>query len=293
MRFLLPQSMREAVLKAFHNTNLTCHIGRDKMFKLIQNRFYWPGMHEDVNSWVMACEQCRKKKPFPPRNQRKLTPIKCSYPFELIGMDIVGPFKTSKNGNRYILTLIDYFTNWVEAAPIKTQNAEDVADALCNLIITRHGCPSKILTDQGTQFTSALIARLCKKFMIQKLQTSAYHLQTNGKVERFHRFLKNALSLITKPDQTNWDEMLDCCLFAHRITVNRTINETPFFLLYGRDAILPNDLIFNLPERPKTMKDDEEDEDLIDYKFNLLKTFKNAYETISHKRDLEQNCYKL
>ena len=229
--FVLPQTLRETVLKAFHNDNLVCHIGRDKMFKLLKVRYFWPGMHDDIHRWVMACIKCRRKKPYPPRCQGNLIPIKCSYPFEIIGMDIVGPFKTTKNGNRYVLTIIDYFTNWVEAVSLKTISAEAVANAIFSLIITRHGCPSKLLTDQGTQFTSSLIGHLCKKFNIKKLQTSAYHPQSNGKVERFHRFLKNALSLISKPDQTNWDEMLECVLFAHRLTTNRTINETPFFFI--------------------------------------------------------------
>jgi transposase InsO family protein len=114
------------------------------------------------------------------------------------------------------------------------------------MIIIRHGCPSRILTDKGTQFTSGLFKRLCERYHITKVQTSSLHPQTNGKVERFNRYLVNTLSILSNKNQLNWDEMVDYCLFAYRTTINATIEETPFFLLYGRDAVLPQDLLFGI-----------------------------------------------
>ena len=199
----------------------------------------------------------------------------------------MGPFKTTPNGFKYVLTCIDFFTNWVEAAPLKTITADEVADQVFRMIIVRHGCPTNILTDRGTKFCSELFTSLCRKLNINKLFTSPLHPQTNGKVERFHRYLSTALSLIIKPDQSNWDEMLDYCLFAYRTTVNEILNETPFFLLYGRDALLPSDLLF------RTKNNSPEERSVMDYKLELVKTLRKAYDDISVRRERYVNDYKL
>lgn len=103
-----------------------------------------------------------------------------------------------------------------------------------------------VITDQGTQFTSRLFKILCKKFNITKLECSSRHPQTNGKTERFNRFLTNALSTIINQSQSDWDELLDDCLMAYRVTIYNTVQETPYFLLYGIDPNIPNDILYQV-----------------------------------------------
>ena len=112
-----------------------------------------------------------------------------------------------------------------------------MADKFFTNVITRHGCPSQVLTDQGRQFTSALFKNLTVKLGIQKLQTSALHPQDNGKAERFMRFLTDCIATSSQ-DQCEWDEILECCLFTYRTSVHKTIDETPFFFdLWTRCSI--------------------------------------------------------
>ncbi|RNA37030.1 Transposon Ty3-G Gag-Pol poly [Brachionus plicatilis] len=110
---------------------------------------------------------------------------------------------------------VDLSTNWVEACPLCTLEAEVGAIKFYSVIITRHGCPRK-------------------KFSINKLESSSKHPQTYGKTERFNKFLTNALAMLVKECQNNWDELTDDILLANRVTIIMTIKETPFFLLYGR-----------------------------------------------------------
>jgi hypothetical protein len=109
-------------------------------------------MHKDINDWVNACEVCSKVKANQPKSNGLLIPIVTSAPFELIGIDILGPFKVSDEGYEYVLTCIDIYTNWVEAAALRTITADEVCQEFFKLIISRHGCPTKVLTDQGKQF---------------------------------------------------------------------------------------------------------------------------------------------
>jgi transposase InsO family protein len=167
---------------------------------------------------------------------------------------------------------------------MKSLEATEATEQIFKLIITRHGCPTKLLTDQRTQFTSNLNKQFCTKLGIQKIFASAAHPQTNGKVERFNRFLVNALSLLINKGQTNWDEFLDCALFAYRTTVCRTSDETPFFLLYGRDPILPADLIYKPPQLDPNQTIDQ-------YKIQLLATLKGAYELLDTTRNFNIQKY--
>ena len=264
------------------------HVGRDKLYHVLRDRFYWPGMYTDIRRWVSACVKCRQIKDPQPKSHGLLQPIKTTYPFEIVGIDILGPLKTTARGYKYILVFVDYFTNWVEACPLKTLEADEVAERFYSTIIVRHGCPTKVITDQGTQFTAAVFKKLCTKFKIFKLEASAKHPQTNGKTERFIRFLTTALATVIAKDQGNWDLLLDSCLFAYRVTINRTIQETPFFLLYGRDAVLPGDIVFEAPRGRQPVNFD----DLVEYKADLLRRLRHSYEQIEAKLDKEMQYYK-
>ena len=78
---------------------------------------------------------------------------------------------------------------------------------------------------------------------IQKLNTTAYHPQTNGLTERFNHTLAQMLSMYVADNQKDWDVYLPYVLFAYRTTVHETMQEQPFKLLYGREARLPIDVM--------------------------------------------------
>ena len=108
-----------------------------------------------------------------------------SQPFERIAMDIVGPLTRSSRGNRFVLIVCDYATRYPEAVPMKHVDAASVAEELVS-IFSRVGVPKEILTDQGTNFTSHLLAELYKMLHVRPIRTTPYHPQTDGLVERFN-----------------------------------------------------------------------------------------------------------
>ncbi len=106
---------------------------------MLKSRYYWSGMNADISNWVNACKTCSKVKANQPKSNRLLVPIVTSQPFEMVGMDIVGPFKTSTEGFNYILTCYDMYTSWVEADPLKTITAKEMCSAFFKVVIARHG----------------------------------------------------------------------------------------------------------------------------------------------------------
>ena len=130
---------------------------------------------------------------------------------------------------------------------------------------------------------------VCNLFNITHEPTSAYHQSANGKVEKFNDFLNNTLSTVIKDDQSNWDDCIDKCLFTYRVTLNRTLKDNPFYLIYGRDAVLPQDLF--LPINKSQRKVNQKDIDL--YKVDLVKTLKEAYTKLNTTKENERERYKL
>ena len=158
-QLVLPLKCRDAVLKLAHEAPLAGHMGRNKTVKRILQRFYWPGVYRDVAEYCRSCSKCqkadnRKHQPVP------LVPLPVmTEPFSRIAMDIVGPLLRSTRGHKYILVVCDYATRYPEAIPLRSCEAEVIAEELMKLF-SRVGLPKEILTDQGSNFTSQLLQEL-------------------------------------------------------------------------------------------------------------------------------------
>lgn len=113
--------------------------------------------------------------------------------------------------------------------------ATRVADAVVEHIVLRHGCPAKLLSDRGSQFMSNLFKRMSERLGIKKVFSSAYHPQTNGQVERLNRYIACALSAYVSERQDDWDDYLEAIAFAYRTSLIDAIENTPFYLVHGRD----------------------------------------------------------
>jgi hypothetical protein len=155
LQLVIPYQNREYVLRLYHNHELSAvHMAMDKMIFLFKKRFYWNGMISDIKKWVQACPKCVQHKRYQPHQHGLLQPIQSNAPFQKMGADIAGPFKRSIGGNKYILVVIDYFTNWIEAIALKSLEAEETARAFFKAIISRHGCPQLLIIDNGTNCKS-------------------------------------------------------------------------------------------------------------------------------------------
>ncbi len=114
-QLIIPRPLVPDVLEALHNGPGGGHLGLHKSLAKIRDRFYWPHLREDVEDWCRRCTDCAQSKTPSPVARGPLQPSQVGYPMERLALDIFGPLPTSKQGNRYILVVSDYFTRWVEA----------------------------------------------------------------------------------------------------------------------------------------------------------------------------------
>jgi len=286
---IVPLTMRETVMKEYHDNPLGGHLSRDKLLPTLKKRFYWNNMDKYVQDYTRRCLACALVKSNANPKHGLLRPITVTRPFQLVGVDIA-IMRISETGYRYILVTIDYFTNWVEAIPMKNQTSEECIKAFFKSVVSRHGCPEEIMSDSGTQFMSGDFLKFSTNFNIKQRQSSPHSHQANGKIEKFIRFLKHALALLTNQKMKHkWDEVLDHCLFIYRTSHNRMLNDTPFYLINGRDAILPQDLAMNVTT---TNLRKNKNNGNTTYQKQMAETLKEAYEKLIQHKAKEQSKYK-
>jgi len=162
-------------------------------------------------------------------------------------MDLQGPLNITPLGNQYILVIQDIFTKFVVATPLIDASADTVSRIFLAFWVGPFGVPARLLTDNGSNFTSDLMADLFIVLRIQKIWTSPYHPQTDGSVERFNRTLNNMVSHFVNDRQDNWDSVLPLLALAYNSTFNTTVNNSPFFLWYGREAPTVASLLAHIP----------------------------------------------
>ena len=156
-------------------------------------------------------------------------------------MDIIGPLTKTPCGHRYILLIVDSYSKWCEAFPLKTQEATEIAQIFYSQIICRYGAPDVLVTDRGQNFVSVLVKEICKMFQIIKKETSAYHPQTNAACERMNSYIEQSLRTYCSKNQTDWPQFLQSIMLAYRTTPSVSTKYSPYFLLFGRECRLPID----------------------------------------------------
>jgi transposase InsO family protein len=146
---------------------------------------------------------------------------------------------------------VDKFSKWIEAHPITNLRAEQAVSFFTD-IIHRFGVPNSIITDNGSQFTGRKFLEFCDKYHIRVNWAVVAHPQTNGQVERANGMILQGLKprifdRLNKSGQ-KWLQELSSIVWSLKTTPSRATGFTPFFLVYGAEAILPTDLEYRLPK---------------------------------------------
>ena len=238
----LPTVLRHDALTAFHDTNFGgAHLGVDRVLAALRQKYYWPKMHQTVKDHILSCDRCQRIKVDNKRKNPPLTPLPIVGPFERWHMDFLKLSKT-KDGYQYLFIMVDSFTKWVEAFPMRSQEASEVAKIIFSEIFARYGAPRVLVSDRGKSFMSTLVLSLCEVFNVTRHHTSSYHPQTNGLVERTNSTLIKSFRAYCDKDQNNWPRKLPGILMAIRNSpATQSTEFSPFHLLFGREMNLPFD----------------------------------------------------
>lgn len=251
----VPDKLRQMVMEEHHNGRFGGHFGADKTAGAILRFYFWPTMREDVKAFCEACVACVQKK-----RTREDHGIPANIPFgepwEVIALDTIGPLPTTSAGNRFILVAIDVFTKSVEVFPSPDNTADAVIKLLFNQVIARHGVPSVVLSDNGSNYVAAAVKVMYQVFGITGKTATPYNPQGNGVVERFNKTLNGLLRLACGGDLSDdWDVRLPACSFAYHKTPHSSTGHSPFFMEHGREPKLGLVAITDISSSDRTPDD--------------------------------------
>ena len=128
-------------------------------------------MKIDIKTAVKSCKVCAHKK----LNDYGVTLLHTSivsFPFQRIGIDLAGPPPVSKDGFKYILGVIDYFSKYPMLIPLRSTDSRTIAKTLFDRWISVFGCRIQIHLDGGPNISSSLIKDDCKALDIIKTASS-------------------------------------------------------------------------------------------------------------------------
>lgn len=230
------------ILKENHSTSIAGHRGFFKTYRMIRDIYKWKHMKKDIKLFIKNCVQCQMNKTnrHPTKAPMEITST-AKQPFEKIFLDIVGPLPITENENRFILTLQDDLTKYSQAFAMPNHEARTIAEQFFEFVMT-FGIPKSIVTDNGNDFQSNLLKEVNKLFKIRHISTSPYHPQSNGALERSHSTLKDNLKHFINQTQNNWDEFIKTAMFSYNTSIHCVTKYTPYELVFGKKAILPQTL---------------------------------------------------
>jgi len=179
-----------------------------------------------------------------------LRTIPPSWPFACWGLDSVGPLKTAAGGYSHIFVAIDKFTKWIEVKPETATTAAKAAEFI-EEISHRFRVPNRIITDLGTSFTGAEFWDYCQESCIDVYYASMAHPRCNGQVERANGLILQGLKarifdLIEKYG-AKWLQELPRVVWGLRTQRSQATGYSPFFMVYGSEAVLPSAIAFGAP----------------------------------------------
>ena len=245
VKILIPEELLPNLFSLYHESSFIGHRGIEKTVERISRIYLSFNLQTRIKEYVLSCKKCLEH-----RNQgRKPAPTfqyeVIAKPFFEIHMDILGPLPATADGFKYIIVYVDRFTRYTLIDKLKDRSAISVANSIVSKVISEYQCPSVIVSDNGPEFLSNVITEICKLFSIRKTEIVSYHPAANGLAEAANKRIINALRVSVRKDQKNWSELLPLVQLALNSAYHDAIGDTPHFLLFLQDKIIPPELFIS------------------------------------------------
>ena len=241
-RICIPKKLRIDILRLGHDNVLGGgHLGIKKTINRITKEFYWPNIYKEVKKYCLACAICQKHGPKPAKAPLQPIPV-TPVPFNMVGIDLIGPIVRSTGKKGYVLSMIDYATRFPDCVVIPNKSVKCVAIALMKMF-SRVGFPKIIISDQETSFMSGMLNEMYEIMGIKARHSTPYHPQCNGLVENFQKTLKSMIYKFVDSNKKDWDKFINVFLFAYRQAPHKTTKFSPFDLIYGHEVRGPLNIL--------------------------------------------------
>ena len=236
-RLVVPESMIRSILLEKHSLPQTGHPGAAKLYDELSQQLYWPNMSERIGQFVRKCDTCQRGKATfqPVRTPLGELPRPTSA-FQVLAMDILGPYNQKVDKNKYVVVVVDLFSRYGWAKAVKNQLTKTVAEFLVSDIL-KWGTPTHILSDNAPNLTSEVMDEVYDLMGIKRLRSSPFFPSGNGAAERLCSTLGTMIRLATQDTQGEWSKLLPQLVDRYNNTRHRAIREKPIVVAFGREPV--------------------------------------------------------
>ncbi len=233
--------LRKQCLSLHHDAPYAGHLGRDRTKRLIMQTYWWPMLDRNVSHSVSTCNFCQRNKSTNEKPAGLLQPLPIpEFRWQSVSMDFITELPKTKAGHTAIFLFVDRLSKMVHFAPCWNDiGSQEFAQIFLRKFFAKHGLPTEVVTDRGTQFTSAFWKSVAQLLGVKQCLTSTRGPQSDGQTERTNRTLEDMLRHFVSPSYDDWDLRLPCCEFAINNAWNQPTGNTPFFLNPGEHPRSP------------------------------------------------------
>ena len=235
LRVVGDDNTKNKILKESHDAEAAGHRGVQGTYDRIRGLYWWAGMYSDVRLYVETCETCQIYSKIRHRDGLKPTYPLCLH-FQWV-LDLVH-MPLGVRGARYLVLAREDLSNYVEGRALTSTHTEQVCRFILEDIISRHGCFYRMRADRKELDADEATA-FFEKFNIKLNLTTAYNPEANGKSERGHPPIVNALVKACKGKTHWWPDLLPLALMADRLTCSSVTGLPPAELVSGHLPIMP------------------------------------------------------
>jgi hypothetical protein len=182
---MIPPVLRTRVLRHAHGER-TGNWGVLQTAAKVRSSYYWPGWLCDGKKCVQQCFPCSMDKLKRPGKQKKMVQHHPQSRFQVVGIDIMEIYPTSRQGSKKVIVIGDLFPRYVVAVAVADESAKTVAGVLFERWVAIFGPPEAPLSERGRGFCEKVMSKLCDRMGTGRLLTSAYNLQSNGFIELYN-----------------------------------------------------------------------------------------------------------
>jgi len=234
--------LRTRIIQATHDSMIHGHPGREITYALVARQFFWPGMAKDIRTFIENCDGCGKNKAWRTRRQGFLKPL--PIPDRIwteLSIDFITELPFSE-GCTNMIVITDRLGKGVIADGLPDIEAETVARWFVRRYMPHHFLPTAIVSDRGTQFTSALWKRVCEILKIKRRLSTAFSPETDGATERANEVVETVLRQYVDWAQDDWMEWLPVAVSAICGRDSASTGTSSFFLSHGWHQGLLDDI---------------------------------------------------
>ena len=235
LRVVDDSETKNQILKEFHDTLWAGHRGIWATYNKIKERYWWRGLYKDVEEFVASCTECQLQSKVRYRDELHPTyPLAMHFQWVI---DLVA-MPSGLWSMKYLVLAREELSNFVEGRALRTKSTEGVCRFILEDIFSRYGSIGRMRADRG-ELDAAEARSFFQRYGVKLRLTTAYNPEANGKSERGHPPIINALVKACRGKPKQWPRLLPFALWADRTTHSTVTGYMPIELMLGQKPIMP------------------------------------------------------